>query len=59
MSTREQRCSTVTLCWTQLVCVSRASAGVPDQADLKESRVVLVREDWWYDALLLAMLAVG
>lgn len=33
--------------------------GIPDQADLKVSRVVQVREDCRYDALLHGMLAVG
>ncbi|CAF89812.1 unnamed protein product [Tetraodon nigroviridis] len=49
--------STSAPCWTQRVCVSRASEGVPDQVDLRESRVVLDPEDWWYDQLLLGMLA--
>lgn len=51
--------STSAPCWTQRVCVSRASEGVPDQVDLRESRVVLDPEDWWYDQLLLGMLAVS
>lgn len=47
VSTRLCCSSTVAPCWTHPVCASRANAGIPDRADLKESRVVLVPEDWW------------